>query len=120
MSVDKVDFVPEGEDTAIAMFRFGNSALGELTVSYSAKMEGWEWFWPSGWDQLVQLYGAEGALSIELPHNLLHLYSEKETIPKETRGRSAIPVEKDYASTFDSEVQHFIESLQNDTPFERV
>ncbi len=34
-SVDHVDFVPEGEDTAVLIFRFRNSALGELTVSYS-------------------------------------------------------------------------------------
>ena len=116
-SVDKVDFVPEGEDTAVAMLHFRNGALGELTVSYSAKMEGWEWFWPSGWDQRIQIYGAEGALAIELPHNLLSLYSEKETIPKEIRGRNSIPIEKDYASTFDSEAQHFVESLLSNTPF---
>lgn len=116
-SIDQIDFVPEGEDNAIALLKFKNSALGELTISYSTRLEGWEMFWPVGWDQRINIYGSEGGLYLDLPRNNLSLFSEKRNIPKEVKGRSYIPLEQNFGSTFDREVEHFVECLQEEREF---
>lgn len=116
-SIDKIDFVPEGDDTSIALLAFENSALAEVTISYSTRLEGWEMFWPTGWDQKIQIYGSDGAVYLDLPRNVISLFSEKEGIPTETKGRSQIPLEKNFGSTFDREIKHFVECILTDKQF---
>lgn len=116
-SVDKVDFVPEGEDTSVTLLEFRDGALGELTVSYSTKLQGWEKFWPYGWDQKLQIYGSKGAIIVDLPTSTLTLFSEKKGKYNEPNRTTNVPVELDYGASFDREVRHFVECLVNDRDF---
>jgi predicted dehydrogenase len=114
---DGIDFVPEGEDTALVALSFENSAVGELAVSYSSKLEGWRRFWPSGWDQRIELFGSEGAVFIDLPRNGLSFFSANGDRTGGLEGRLQMPVESDYSSSFDSEIRHFCESVRSGGDF---
>lgn len=116
-SIDKTDFIPEGEDLGIALLEFKNKALGTLTVSYSIRLAGWKMFWPPGWDQRIDIYGSEGAINLDLIKNSFKVFLEKEDIPEYARGCSYVPLLENFGSTFPSEIDHFVTCLIENKDF---
>jgi predicted dehydrogenase len=107
----------EGEDTAIVSLRFERGAIGEITVSYASLVPEWEKGFPAGWEQTVYLLGTKGALRFSLTENTLWLYSETEmpSTLKPSSGWTKIQIDHAYATSFQTEVAHFVDCLQTST-----
>jgi predicted dehydrogenase len=103
----------EAEDNAIVSLRFSNGCLGEITTSYAARIPGWEEGFPTGWEQGFVILGDQGAVRFSLTEDRLWLYSEQDQFPRGFRGWTAIAVPNAYADSFNIEVEHFVDSLIN-------
>jgi predicted dehydrogenase len=101
----------QGEDTAIVVLRFKSGCLGEITASYAARIPGWQTGFPTGWDQGFLILGETGALRFSLTEDKLWIYSEADSFPSEFRGWTAISVPHAYADSFNLELEHFIDSI---------
>jgi predicted dehydrogenase len=65
----------EGEDTALLQCEFQSGVLGEVVLSYGAKLPGWTRGFPTAWSQVIELYGTGGVLYISLPDCVLRVFS---------------------------------------------
>ena len=103
----------EGEDNAIVSLKFTNGCLGEITTSYAGRIPGWQEGFPTGWEQGFVILGDKGALRFSLTEDKLWIYSEADRFPSEFRGWTAISFPNAYAASFNLEVEHFVDSLIN-------
>jgi predicted dehydrogenase len=110
------EYVPEGEDHGVAIFIFKNGALGEITISFSTKVPGWKLGFPTGWEQRVDIYGSEGAIRLDLPRNIFHIFTEKE-LPDFMKGWNKVPQEGSFTTSYHDEVKYFIDCLLNEKEF---
>ena len=107
----------EGEDTAVVALRFESGAIGEVTISYASRVPEWDRGFPEGWDQTVSLLGETGAVRFSLTEDTLWYYSEADmpSTLKPSSGWTSVKIGNAYATSFYTEVAHFVAHIQEGT-----
>lgn len=103
----------EGEDHAAATLRYRSGAIAQLFVSYGHKLPGYQYDWPYGYLNSIEISGDKGAVHyIISPEPRVSYFSEMaEAMPQEwQRWLTHLPVEG-YGFSFQAALAHFLDCL---------
>jgi len=103
----------QGEDHAAAVLRYTSGAIAELFVSYGHKLPGYQYDWPLGYLNSIEVYGDAGAIHyIISPEPQLRYFSEiPEAMPSAWQGWLTYKSPEPYTYSFQGALAHFLDCL---------
>jgi UDP-N-acetyl-2-amino-2-deoxyglucuronate dehydrogenase len=103
----------QGEDHAAAVLRYKSNALAELFVSYGHKIPGYQYDWPQGYLNAIEVYGDAGAIQYVIsPVPQLRYFSESpEAMPPDWQGWLTSQPAEPYSYSFQAVLKHFLDCL---------
>ena len=103
----------EGEDHAAAVLRYTSGAIAELFVSYGHKLPGYQYDWPLGYLNAIEIYGDAGAIQYTIsPEPQLRYFSEvPEAMPSQWQGWLTYKSPEPYTYSFQGALEHFLDCL---------
>ena len=103
----------QGEDHAAAVLRYTSGAIAELFVSYGHKLPGYQYDWPLGYLNAIEIYGDAGAIQyIISPEPEVRYFSEiPEAMPHAWQGWLTYKSPEPYTYSFHGALAHFLDCL---------
>jgi UDP-N-acetyl-2-amino-2-deoxyglucuronate dehydrogenase len=103
----------EGEDHAIGVLKYRSGAIAELFVSYGHKLPGYQYDWPQGYLNAIEIYGDQGAIRYVIsPVPEISYFSEiPEAMPPGWKGWLTHAPSQPYTYSFQAVMEHFLDCL---------